>query len=54
MGDAPQDGQVVRGVALAEAAFVLPEGHIQDPVQGVFHPQGPRPVPADGGQLEMK
>ena len=50
MGDAPQDGHVVWGVAFAEAAFVLPESHIQDPVQGVFNP----PMPADGGQLEMK
>ena len=41
-------------VAFAEATFVLPEGHIQDPVQGIFHPQGPRPVPTDGGPQRLR
>ena len=50
MGEAPQDGHVVGGVAFTEATFVLPEGHIQDPVQGVFNP----PVPTDGGQQRLR
>ncbi len=46
VGRAPQDGHVAGSMALAQAAFVFPEGHVQHPVQGVFD----APVPADVGQ----
>ena len=32
----PQDGHVVGGVAGADTALILPEGHVQDPVRAVF------------------
>ena len=43
---------VVGGVPRANAAVVLAEGHIQDPVVGVFAPRGYPPVPEHGLQLE--
>ena len=46
MGHSPQGCRVVGGVTCAEATFVLAEGHIQDPVQGILN----APVPTDGAQ----
>src|SRR3954451_7452510 len=43
-GDPAQAGQVARGPALADAAVVLAEDDVQDPVQAVLDP----PVVPDG------
>ena len=38
-GHPPQDGQIVSRVAGADAALVLAEGHVQEPVQAVLNAQ---------------
>src|SRR3954465_1803423 len=42
-GDLAQDGQVARCRAIPDAAVILAEGDIEDPMEPIFN----RPVPAD-------
>ena len=43
---APQGGQILRGVPGARPAFVFAHLHVEHPVQLIFH----APVPAHGGK----
>ena len=43
-GDLAQDSQVASGRPIPDAAVILPEGDIQDPMEPVFY----GPMPADG------
>ncbi len=49
-GQASQEGQVVGGVTGADTVCILPEGHVQDPVEGVLNP----PVAAHGLQQDPR
>ena len=44
VGNALEDGHVVSGLARPNAAVVLAEGHVQNPVVGVFAPRGYLPM----------
>ena len=37
-GEVAEDGEVLRGVAVADAAVILAEGDVEDPVQAVLDP----------------